>query len=203
MPKIVQPEPYIIYSLEELKKLFPDAYDKAYERWKSAEYEYAGEDSMHDMISSFKEIVSALGLTMKNWQFSPYDYSHSVSIGSASEYYDREELLGVRGYKYIINRLDPHFTNSWNRRINDRKASWLKPWRRRECPFTGMCYDESIIEEIKASVLKGSTIEQALKWAWDNLQTACEADIEYQQTEENFLERECDTMYTENGNIDQ
>jgi len=97
------------------------------------------------------------------------------------------ELKGLRLWKYLHNR-------DYVKRIA------------KDCPFTGYCGDESILDPLRAFIKapnKNTTLEELLRDCLSSFETAWEKDREYLTSDESIIEHIQINEYefTENGSI--
>ena len=210
MPKIItptQPKPFIAYTAQELKSLYPDAFDTALERHKESEYEnpYYGQEAW----ASYKALIDELGLEMSDYNFDYFDsYRNRIRFRDN----DALQLEGVRAYKYVINRLAFKQYNGWAllncmkkgnvRGYERRKRPWGKPWVKNDCPLTGVCCDDMLIDKLTSYLLKAKvSLREALSWVMDEATELIEQEYYSRCTEAYFLD-ECndrDVLFTESG----
>jgi len=72
------------------------------------------------------------------------------------------------------------------------------------CPFTGVCYDEDIIESItKSIIIDGNDLRTAFDQVGDLIRKILEKEIEYAQCEEYIKEEldEDEEMFLSDGEI--
>lgn len=67
------------------------------------------------------------------------------------------------------------------------------------CPLTGVCFDEDYLEHLRKAVCSGDTLKDAFQGLADVYARLMEAEIEYQMTEEYFIESAGDDQFTEDG----
>lgn len=216
MPTIITPtppKPFIAYTAQELKTLYPDAFDKALERHKESEYEnpYYGQE----VWDSYKALIDELGLEMSDYSF---DYFESYRNRIRFRDSDALELEGVRAYKYVINRLDSVLYSKWRSILETktimhhgvpcetayarRKQPWGRPWVKNDCPLTGVCYDDMLIDKLTSYLLKSKvSLREALSWVMDETTELIEQEYYSRCTEAYFLEgcSECGVLFTESG----
>ena len=218
MPTIVtptQPKPFIAYTAQELKTLYPDAFDKALERHKESEYEnpYYGEE----VWDSYKALIDELGFEVSASRHS-FDYFDSYRNTIRFRDTDALELEGVRAYKYVINRLDSVLHSKWRSILEiktimhhgvpcetayaRRKQPWGKPWVKNDCPLTGVCYDDILIDKLTSYLLKAKvSLREALSWVMDSATDLIKQEY-YSRCAESYFLDECverDVLFTESG----
>lgn len=216
MPTIITPtppEPFIVYTAQELKTLYPDAFDKAFERHKESEYEnpYYGQE----VWDSYKALIDELGLEMSDYSFDYFDsYRNKIRFRDT----DALQLEGVRAYKYVTNRLDYVSYSKWRSILEiktimhrnvpcetayeRRKQPWGKPWVKNDCPLTGVCYDDMLIDMLTSYLLKAKvSLREALAWVMDSATDLIKQEY-YSRCAESYFLDECierDVLFTESG----
>jgi hypothetical protein len=159
MPQ-VRTKTYIIYTASELQKLYPQAFQKALDWYRH------GEDMQHEIdeaVASYQCLLEQLRIRMYDYSLSLFDYRNFVKFRD----HDALNLEGVRAYKYVVNALDTVRSNTWvplsllkghPAAYDHRKESWGKPWAQNDCPLTGVCYDELVIEKTLKYCLEGESL---------------------------------------------
>lgn len=119
------------------------------------------------------------------------------------------ELSGTRLRTYLLNNF---YSILFERKPQGKYKAGKYPRRSRIqytetcCPFTGVCYDEDLLSDIRkfiASPDTNTTFEQLLRDCVHNLHKSVEDEIEYRQSDEGKMEHIEANGYefTENGNI--
>jgi hypothetical protein len=201
-----------VYTIEELKEQFPDAYDKAYEEFKkdtsSDPYLLWQEEIMGSMKATFKHA----GVTLHDWSIGAYSPSYvKFSIPTYWSELAEEDLLvddyeGKLAYKWLKDAFDlksykrvaykNHLGKTAYR--HDFKKLDGKDW---SCEFTGVCFDHDYLESLFECIHDGMNLKDAFSNLADEARKLFENEYEYQQSEEYFLEEASnnDYEYTEKG----
>lgn len=133
----------------------------------AAEDPYLLEHVSHELTESLKSICQAFGLRLMDYSFGTCDRGHKVEVSS----YHAEDLSGRRACAWFLRGLLRH--------------GYSRPARFREmtfpgvCGFTGVCYDEDILETVWESLLDGSTVRQAFDSVSGKLCSILEAEENY------------------------
>lgn len=226
MPTIIQPptpELYIAYTAQELKVLFPDAFERALE--KHVESEYNDPYYADEIYSSYEAILEILDIEMGNYCF---DYFEPYRNKPDFRDDDALDLEGLRAYKYVVNRLESKLYNPWYglfsdsyieqtrleseskphtasitaRNMTRRKKPYGKPWVKNDCPLTGVCFDEYLLEKLyKYLLVDKATLKDALTWLMDDTTQLIVKEYESHCTESYFIEdsNDRDLRFTESG----
>lgn len=190
-----------VYTATKLKEKFPDAFKKAFEKFQQSTWDdeipWNGE-----IIDSFKAIFEHSNMRLKDYELDTSNPSNSaVKFFFAGEE-TTEDLQGNRALAWIENNLLSGLREKkpFIQRIKNYSNKWYDFTKYGEipsCPFTGVCFDEDFIESLLKSVKSGDT----LKEAYENLASVAsklmQSEIEYQSSEENFLEQ--DFEFTKDG----
>ena len=171
-----------IYTAAELKDKFPTAFENALEQYR--ERQGAERPAWNgEICASGRAAVEAAGLTLRDW---------SVDGGNPSASFYRIDGFG--------NSYDENATGDYTGRkarewINAAFAHALEGkrlnWRGREpgnCPFTGYCADDDVLDGIKAAIKSGDTLREAFEGIAFTVAKICEAEAAYEQTEAFFLD---------------
>lgn len=197
------------YSAQELKDQFPDAFEKVLEKWQnntSSDVFWADE-----VVDSLKSCFEHAGITLKDWSLGGRGSYVQFTISTYwSELSDYDMLVDDYTGRKALNWLKGVFGLKSVKRVNyighDKKKHFRyditkldgKDW---SCGFTGYCADHDYIESLLDDVSKGCTLSEA----FHNLANVCnkliEQEIEYQSSEEYFLEHSeaNEFAYTEDG----
>jgi len=204
-----------VYTIEELKEQFPDAYDKAYEEFKkdtsSDPYLPWQEEIMGSMKATFKHA----GVTLHDWSIGTYSYSHvKFSIPTYWSELAEEDVLvdeyeGELAYKWLMDAYDlksyrrvPYkdekgktkYRHDFTNLKSDKEWDW-------SCEFTGVCFDHDYLESLFECIHDGMNLKDAFSNLADVARQLFEAEYENQLTEEYFLEEASHNNYeyTEEG----
>lgn len=177
-----------IYSIEELKENFPTGFENAHNHWKE---DHASDIFWIDeIVESFKAIFQHSGIRIYKYELGG-GYSHSfVRFDMDNEVYN---LSGNRALAWLENnlfsglRVNKKFIN----RVKEYSGKWYDFTKYGEipsCPFTGVCYDEDLIESLKKDILSGENLGDAYKNLADKASELIEAETEDQMSEEYFFQ---------------
>lgn len=209
-----------VYTIEELKKQFPDAYDKAYEEFKKDISNDPYLPWQEEIMGSMKAIIKHSGFTLRDWEIGAYCYS-SVKIeyldtyipiidedGFETEEEDRVdvgELCGKDAKKYIFDALDIKSAKKvffeYDGKKHHRWDAIQKNGKDWSCELTGVCFDHDFLHHILDELESGETIADAYRGLADVARKLFEDEYESQLTEEYFLEEASNNNYeyTEEG----
>lgn len=206
-----------LYTAEELKEQFPDAYKRAYARYQDR----AGEDIpwMQETIDSLKTIIKDAGIRLTDWNLGPYNRNNHIDIEFPRD--EAEEFTGRRAWAWLENNLFSKYRRPCNSRVDDwskytdpatgffRKGYKLdeaaRYYRTGEasgrtvhtrgfpgvldsCPATGYCADDDYLDALRKSLRAGETLKQAFEGLADVCETLLEQEDEHNRSEEAFLE---------------
>lgn len=190
---------------------FDELSDEAKERarnWYREGNEFGWFGECHDSIKAFEK---ALPIKIRDYELGGYRPS-SVSFSVTDD--NVVELKGLRLRTWLIN----HFWNDLEEGkyyigANGRTVSLDAKHRRSNatkevsCPFTGVCYDENLLDPIRDFIFKftprqaETTLKELLEDCFSSLQKAIEDEIEYQNEDEQVDEsiRANEYEFYENG----
>jgi hypothetical protein len=197
-----------VYTPAELKKKNPVAFEKAHQRWNDNNTEIPW---MGEIIDSLKAVFDASGINLRDYSIDAYGYS-SVRFDMKS---DVRELQGQRALAWLENNLlaDLRYKDGI-RHIKERvwKSEHVKSVSRadgvfihkvgelKSCPFTGVCFDEDMLESLQKSIKAGDTLEDAYNELASVAAKAFSDEIEQSQSEEEFLAQD-HLEYTIDGRL--
>lgn len=176
-----------VYSPQELKKHHPEGFERAWETFKNDEIidiPWGGE-----IMDSLKATFKAAGIRLTDWEISTCSYSY-VQFDMDS---DVRDLSGPRAMAWLENNLlgDLRIPFKGSKRWELAKyGQYYRPGMIKPCPFTGVCFDEDMLESLQRDIKAG----ESLGYAFSNLANvaakAMESEVEYLQSEEYFLEQD-------------
>lgn len=176
-----------LYTPEELKKENPEGFERAHEWYKSTNDEIPWSD---EIIASLKAVFKASGIHLFDWSISTYDHSY-VKFEMES---DVQELTGQRALAWIENNLlaDLRERRTFINRVKKYETwhDFTKYGEIPSCPFTGVCFDEDMIESLLNSIKSGDTLGEAYHSLADTAGELFEGEMEQAQSEEEFLLQE-------------
>jgi len=163
---------------------------------KEAVLEYV-RDNWHDLygwnnenVDSLKAFCAHFDVTLKDWEISLC--SHSYCDIDATEWNTGSnggELAGVRLWKYLQNNGYLTIANKWHPKHSKRGpvVSVLDG----ECPFTGYCFDETLIDPIREFIARpdnSKTMQDLINDSASRWVKAYLADWEYAYTDESIID---------------
>ena len=175
----------VTYTIGELKEKFPDSYKLAIEKYRNDSYEYES-PFVGEIFDSLKKILSESGISLKDWDIGAYGYNR-INIEFSNE--ETKILSGGRAMAWLENNL--------LLKLRD-KMGKLK-----SCPFTGICYDDILIENLILNVKKGMYLHDAYCTLAYDCGKLIREEIEFENKEENIFEtlEVNDYEFTSNGKM--
>ena len=182
------------YTFDELT---PEAQACALDAMPFKDCEYTAEECV-DSLRAFAEKVSrSCGVSLKDWSIGS-DVGRSFTKWNMED--ATRELTGARSFAWIENNIFALVRQGWN--IKDKGRKYYRPGVVKACPYTGVCFDEDILDAFRdkdASL----TIGERFASIGGRLSRVIEADIEYCNSDEGRRERaDCefeDVLFDENG----
>ena len=177
-----------------------------------AEYQNDGEyfwaDENRQTLESFAD---RFPITINKWSYGGRGEGVFFTFNESDEI---EELNGVRLRTYLINN---YYDILFERKPqgaytkNEKTGKWSYKRLSRitfvetSCPFTGYCVDEDILDPIRTFVNKpnSTNFKELIDECFDSWVRACNADYEYQFSEEAYSEH-CEANeyeFDESGNL--
>lgn len=185
-----------VYSVQELREKFPAAFKRAHERFAQSD---DGQYTADEVFASLKATVAAFGARLTDWSIGAYSRSY-VKVSGIDDVLD---LSHGRAWAKFEQAVAPHRI-PWSgprRREVAKYGAHYRPGMIMPCPFTGVCYDEDMLESIRKDLRGGCTLRDALRNLADTAQRILERDAEYRASEEYFIEHATDhgTEFRANG----
>lgn len=158
-----------LYSAAELKEHCPGGFQKALQWWKRTTYEdpawlRESQDSLAAVLKCFPK--------GERWH----------------------GLQGPRAMAWVENNILGPLRQPWyplrhpKRRATSRHGGTYRPGYVEPCPFTGYCMDDALLDFIQKEVRAGWELRQVHRDITAEWERLVEADIEWQASEESFLD---------------
>lgn len=185
-----------LYTAAELQEMHPDGFERA-RQWY---YEMEAQDNW-----AGREVWDSL--------FALWEAAGYVDMGEYRGGYLREggdsdsaDLTGARALAWFEHTLQEPYRIPWTgpRRREVARYGWpYRPGRVPPCPLTGVCYDDDLLNDLKADLVGGMTVLDALRALYANTERIVEEDLEYRTEPEQFIEAaECNEWeFTEDGTL--
>lgn len=183
-----------VYTFDELS---PEAQQQAIDKERSNVYEreFFWRD---EAFAAINEGLQAFQCKLKSNYSIDWGNKHQSDL-TISTPENAEELTGIRLRTWLLNNCDsgtltaPKTYGKYEERANgewryDRYSKILKVDSC--CPFTGVCYDESFLDPIRAFIKKpdNSTLQELMEQAAYNVIKDTESEIDYIQSDEGIRE---------------
>jgi hypothetical protein len=150
-----------VYKLDELGAAMQQ---RVIEDWRAGD-QFFWEDEWRDSLHAFAKIAP---IKVRDW---------SVGYGGTYVTFDMDDniadLSGVRAYKWLVNN------------------GWAKLAAGQDCPFTGYCGDENLLDAIRTAIGNPASISSLRDVFADALHgwaNGFEADLDYWHSEEAIRE---------------
>lgn len=202
------PKRITVYSIEELKEKFPDAYDKEYNIYRQSVENSPYMAWQSEIMDSLNATFKKSNVTLKDWSIGTYqsNWARFTIPTYWSELADEDSLVDDYTGELAYNWLKESFGISSFERIEymdennhiaiqyDFKILDGQDW---DCEFTGYCADYDFLASLFESIYDGRT----LNYAYENLANVAgklfEQELEFVLSEECFLENNgnCYTKY--------
>lgn len=152
---------------------------------------YLLENSSQEMVDSLKAVTEACGLRLKDWSFGTYCRNWKCSVSN----YDLEDMSGNRALAWFLRILLNHGYDR-PKHFQDMKFPGV-------CAFTGVCFDDDVVETVWNALLDGDTVAQAFDQVAYRFCQILEAEYDYLTSEEAIMEYldTTEEIYTEDGEV--
>lgn len=172
--------PYTIqlYTLDELKKKFPDGYAEAYKKWQDVTNDWCTPWA-NEIYKSYEALAQAFGYTIV-WDDSPYDRYPELKTSLATQP-DQNEVFK------IIKNLGYELDGNGNFQFTGL------------CKLTGYCADEDLLEYFWGQIKKGYSCSTAIMMTKDKVDKLLSDETEYQQSEECMCDTWANKLFTAKG----
>ena len=154
----------------------------------AAQDEFLGERVLQESLESLKGFADFYNLNL--------DYSFGIFpdrgefIRATIDNDELSELSGVRLYKYLENNYSTYYKT-----VKDSSELINNPQKPKktlagECPFTGVCYDENLLDEMRNFMKKPDerTFQDLINDCTDSFMTDIHKEGEYLSSDEALIE---------------
>lgn len=177
-----------IYTAEELREQHPAGFARALDKHRD---NVMNEDSAfytEEIYDSMRNVWAAAGYSEGRYGMDP----------------DVAALTGKRAWAWFEHKLQEPYRIPWQgqlRRYYAQFGRYYRPGMVPPCPFTGVSYDEDMLDDIRDTLRRGGTVGNALGNLRNVADRLADAELEYRCSEEAFLEdAEANNWeYTEDG----
>ncbi len=167
----------------QFKELPEDVQEKIVSTWRDHD-EYFWGDENENALDAFKKTFP---VTIGQWEYGYRNYiNHTENVEP-----EISALRGIRLYKYIVNNFgnDLHTNKVYYGKNHKKRVSRISYYD--DCPLTGYCIDEDILEPIK-NFLKNpdnqTSLNDILSDCLESWLIACKNDYESWLSEEVIIE---------------
>lgn len=194
-----------VYTAAHLRRYYPQAFNRALEKYReNLDLEYVSSE----MLDSLKGLFNAAGVKLADYSLGAYNRGNMLRAEFPQD--GAAELSGPRALAWIENNIlgplrAPYglrppaasakkYVNGthntvYNTDENGRPLRrWTRPGAVKDCPFTGVCYDEDFLEDLIKSVKSGRTLKEAFEDLADLFAKNLEDEYSYQAEAPQFLE---------------
>ena len=180
-----------VYTTAELKDKYPDVFENALEKWNDTNMDFIPWSD--EIVESMKAVIAAAGLRIADYNLGPYDNFLSIHD------FDAEGLTGQRAIAWLENNLLNNLRTPYGLKNIDKRVKYgYKAGSIPSCPFTGYYADEDMLEGLYNEIMDGSTLGEAFTRLGYVVSKLLEGELEYQQSEECFIEQD-HLLYTLEG----
>lgn len=186
-----------LYTPAELKKKNPEGFESALQHFRDGNNDIPWTDEIMDSLKALFKATN--GVYLRDWSIDAYGYSY-VRVEFNQD--EAGDLTGNRALAWLENNLlgDLRVNRSFLSRVKQYSGKWYDFTKYGEipsCPLTGVCFDEDYIESLLKSIKAGDTLKEAFENLADVASKLFQAEIEGQDSEENFLEQ--NLYFTKDG----
>lgn len=173
-----------LYSASELKEQFPEAFERALRDWRDDNNEIFWKGELFD---SLKATIKATGYRLEDYSLQASGYGSS---GIRLNERDCDDLEGARALRWLENvvlsplRIKPGHAK-WKEYL--KYGDGYRTGQVKTGPFTGVCYDDDFLQDLRDSLKSGSTVRDAVRGLGDKYGELLQAELDDQQSEKYFL----------------
>jgi len=166
-------------------ELSEEAQNKAYSNWRGSEY-YTGDGENRKTLDAFARLFR---IRVKNWEYGAH--GGYVKFYFTDDNNVMGEMSGIRLLKWLYNNIYEEIFPTkyyWGKKTGKKRRS--KIMREANCPLTGYCIDEDILEPIYRFLERpdDTAFYDLLDQCFESWAGACSRDVEFCLSFENFME---------------
>lgn len=201
-----------VYTIEELKEQFPDAFEYAWEQFKKDISNDPYLPWQEEIMGSMKATFKYAGVTLHDWSIGAYSPSYvKFSIPTYWSELAEEDLLvddyeSELAYNWLKEAFDLQSFERVKYKNHLGKTAYRHDFKKLDgtdwsCEFTGVCFDHDYLESLFECIHDGMNLKDAFSNLADEASKLFEDEYESRLTEEYFLEEASnnDYEYTEEG----
>ena len=173
-------------SIYKFNELSDDKKQLVFENWRNNRYEYDWQSEWIDSLNGFAE---STGITINNYELSPYCYSYVSWTFNHDWDLDIEALSGLRLRTWLIN----NWVSQWEKgkyldHIEGKKFRpiYSKCQTEISCPLTGVGSDHDLIDPVLSFIAKPDDrdLNEIIQSCMDSFVKGYCADMEAQDSDE-------------------
>jgi hypothetical protein len=183
-----------IYEYHELSE---EAKERAREDYRESINERDSEWITGEVFDSLKATCVFAGFGLEDWNIGEDSDHLRLDIPE-----DIENIEGPRAFSWLENNLIGPLRAPWKWTAG-RKKYGERPGMIKSCPFTGVCYDEDMLESLRESIARGRSIKDSFIGLGHTAMNIIRAEMEYRRTDEAVAEsiEANEYHFFENGKI--
>lgn len=171
-----------LYTLDEMRTMHPNGYEKIRERWINQCRESSYVPWQDEIMDSLKAVISKCDAKLRAWQIGPWSPSYLTvavpyTLRKDSEWF-YETILRPLGYN----------------RCPERGVEFPGL-----CPLTGVRFDDDMLQHVYERLARNETLTEALESLAEVASRMMESECEAQEDEENMHANWGDLWFTEDG----
>jgi len=184
-----------VYTIKELKEEFPEEYNKAFGKFQQEQYEDI--PWRNELLGSFTKTFEMAGVNLQNYSLG---LSQSSVRFTMPTYWSElaecdmlvEDYTGQRAKNWLKGAFEIHSVKLVHYKGDKGKSCKRYDFRNGDGTywegFTGYCADYDFVESLFMEINDGETLEDAFRNLAYVYEKLLNAELEYNQSEENFLE---------------
>jgi hypothetical protein len=155
-------------------------------------YSDSDNDTLCCYVDSLKAIVGGMDLSLSNWSIGPDNRNNYASVNVP--WHREVQLEGGNRTVAAFLRMLIEYGYSRPRCFREMEFPGI-------CGFTGMVYDEEVLESIWEALLRGESFNSAVDGASDTIARHCEEDLDWRASKDGILYYldQSEEIYTEDG----
>lgn len=188
-----------LYTLDEMRTIHPNGYEKICERWINQCRESSYVPWSDEIMDSLKAVMNKCDAKLTDWKIGPWSPSF-VTIRVDDEYQPDDDSSDPLSAEPSTLRKD----SEWFYETILRPLGYNRcPERGVEfpglCPLTGVCFDDDMLQHVYERLARNESLTEALESLAGVASRMMESECEAQENEENMHANWGDLWFTEDG----
>lgn len=173
------------YTVRELKEENPQAFEKELENYRQQDLL---EFTLDEMMQSLKAFAQACDIQLLDWSIGVCNRNQHIKTKPFSDYADLQDARAFAWFEnHVLRPLRIGYKGAKRWELA-KYGQYYRAGRVKPCPFTGMSYDDFLIEAFRGNLKAHMTVKEAFEALATDIGEILYKEWEYLSSEEQFIE---------------